>query len=225
MFSRRLQATRLRVLADLVRDKDVVDLRPTMDTAPCLATSTRSVLALVHSNNESDCEALNRHAANHHSINNFTALWPRDYHLVNDLPDGDAFLWWQQLKFWTNAANLELLRHRVSSGLIRPRAQAIVMFDLTQWRDSGDWQKMKPNATWWHETAFDERALCAATAPERHRALCESRACGTWLVASFDLDTAADRVPSNEVPHTDSHHGAFGVAGHAEEAPKCKENP
>ena len=91
--------------------------------------------------------------------------------------------------------------------------------------DAGEWQQLKPNATWWREVAFDERVHCFTHVSEARQALCSARACGTWLVARFPLHRDAMlraelQLRSGRAPRNWDH-GAPGVAGHAEKAGDC----
>ena len=219
----------LELLGSTLASKDVVDLRPTRDAAACLGARVSSLIALVHSDNETVCEALEQHATGEFQqpirhadqpAHNVSALCHRDFHLQSHLPgDADVFLWWQAQRFWSTHPILAYLRKSAAEGhLTRPKAAAIIMFDMTNWRDAGEWQALKRNATWWHEVAFDERSQCMATAPERHRPICSARACGTWLAASFPLRATDSPAAKDMVDHN---HGALGVAGHVATHPGC----
>jgi hypothetical protein len=204
--------------------RDVVDLRPTVDAAACYPRLARSVQALVHTDNDTFCEELERHAAERHGAN-FSAACHRDFHRPEHLPDGDIFVWWQMQKFWSTGAILAFLRARAEANAIRPNAVAMVLFDMTQWRDAAEFQAMKRDTTWWHEVAFDERQHCLSRVSDRHKPLCTTRACGSWIAASFPLhgetlkagETRADKLQLTP----DLSHGAAGVPGHAEGSPNC----
>jgi hypothetical protein len=201
--------------------KDVVDLRPTADAAACYPRLARSVTALVHHDNSSMCRELEQHASSRTRGGNYTAHCNIDYHTKAALPDADAFVWWQQLRFWDNGQLLSLLRSRPQ----RPGAVAMILFDMTQWRDAGNFQAMKKNATWWYEILFDERAHClryTTSAPERlrHQGLCTGksggRACGAWVAARFALDVSSMEWSEKEQDRTSNNFGgALGVSGHA----------
>lgn len=210
--------------SEVLAGQDVVDLRPTIDAAGCYSHRARSVQALVHPNhNATVCEQLEDHVraerSRHHDQQqhtimsarlNYTALCGRDFRArPADVPDGDLFLWWQQQRYWDHGAILGILRDRVSQGAIRRSANAIIMFDMTQWRDAGQWQGMKGQATWWHETAFDEREACRTLLPtERPQSICAGRACGTWLAARFPLVVLDDtQMKEWRKTLTDQSHG------------------
>ena len=126
-------------------------------------------------------------------------------------------------RFWMNGPILALLRDTAAHGLIRPHAVATILFDLTQWRDAGEWQGMKRNATWWAEASFDERSVCLQKAPERHKPLCATRGCGVWVAAAFPLHAKAIEIEKNMRSRrpVDRHHGAEGVEGRLDVPPNC----
>ena len=97
--------------------------------------------ALVHSDNATLCTELERHAKDAFRrvdrALNYSARCGVDFHQSGAMPGADVYLWWQQQKFWQTGAILTLLRDLAARGALRPRAEALVMFDLTQWRDAG----------------------------------------------------------------------------------------
>ena len=203
----------LTVISSRVSGRDVVDLRPTLDSTSCLSHRSGSLVALMNTANESSCQDFETfvHKAGGHQ---FSVMCGHDYH--RSVPDGDVYLWWQQTKFWINGAALALLQSQVVAGKIRASAEALIMFDMTSWRDAGDWQHMRPRVTWWHQVSFDEREQCKANLAERHHTLCSSgRACGQWIVAAFPLN-ASQREP--EVPPGVDFRSIKYVEGH-EDAP------
>ena len=192
----------LRVIAHRVAGLDVVDLRPSTDVASCLAHTAASFRALNPSSNLTVCAEFEARARQHHAgraANLSVVGCGSDYH--RGVPDADIYLWWQRLPGWTVGGTLSLLRGFAAGGHIRASAHAIIMFDLTSWRDAGDWQHMDSQATWWTQVAFDERVACARTLPESyHQPLCHSkttpkgvdpgRACGMWAAGAFALAPA-----------------------------------
>ena len=93
-------------------------------------------------------------------------------------------------RFWMNGPILALLRDTAAHGLIRPHAVATILFDLTQWRDAGEWQGMKRNATWWAEASFDERGpVPSEGARTAQAALCDAR---VWRVGGGCIPSACE---------------------------------
>ena len=224
----------LRVLAHLFKDKDVVDLRPTADADACYSHSARSVVAFGVVGNDSECSAYEAAVGRHNVIHaQLSVVCGKDFR--RDLPpDGDIFTWWQRLPMWANGAVLNLLKGAVARGAIRPSAHALILYDLTSWRDAGDWQHAQSDATWWHQSSFDERRECLATMAERHRPLCMStmtskglnpgRACGRWAAGLFPLNAnATPHNASKACPWASATGGALScVDGHADADLSCE---
>lgn len=200
----------LLVLAHLVKDRDVVDLRPALSSSSCLASTARSLTSLVHMN-QSRCDELATYVSEHSAFSqqhgeeqqerktrrlfehqtvqqsaNYSVRCMHDYH-AHGFPDADYYVWWQMLRFWDNGAIKRLLSGASDRGAIRRGASALLMYDMTQWRDAIDWQSTGSSATWHKEVPFDNVEHCLETAPEKHAAVCRQRGNGTWIVASFNV--------------------------------------
>ena len=179
----------LLVIARLIRGADVVDLRPGLGMAACLASHARSVTALVQTNS-SKCTELAAHVSAHaHTPHNVSVRCPHDFH-VSGFPDADFYLWWQMIRFWDSGVIRRMLVSSSASrgGPIRRGARALVLYDMTQWRDAISWQDTRMNATWHKEVTFDDVAHCLATVEASRQALCATRGNGSWIAATFDLD-------------------------------------
>ena len=150
--------------------------------------------------NESRCRALEDYvAANAHggATLNFTCS-NLDYFRVagknvlpaeNALPDADFYMWWSRLPFWSTGPILQTLRAARAKGQIRRTARALILFDMTQWRDAGIEQGMHSNATWSTSVGFDEVDSCHTLKPAdaKWQELCNHRANGSWVASTFAL--------------------------------------
>ena len=168
----------------VIKGYDVVDIRPGFDSASCLASSAKSLVALNKPLNESRCRQLEDYvAANAHGANsvNFTCS-NRDYFRVagksllaaeNTMPDADFYMWWSRLPFWSIGPILQTLRGAAARGHIRRTARALILFDMTQWRDAGIEQGMHANATWSTSVAagLTQRTPSHCSAPTAFRVL------------------------------------------------------
>ena len=205
----------MRAVAAYVKGKDVVDIRPTTDVAACLLRTARSVTSVVVSTNATMCASFEAtvHRTRHgHAPVNYSVLCSAsDY--KRGVPDGDVFIFWQRLPGWSVGGTRSILRAFAAEGRIRPTAVVLTLFDLTSWRDAGDWQGSEAAASWWHQAAFDERAECLRIStdliPARHQAQCRAvggakgtatagRACGRWAAGAFPLSPTLN---ASERPH------------------------
>ena len=204
----------LHVLAhSLFVGKDVVDLRPQADSDACYAHTAKSLLA-VHTamprpcptnslcNASTSCEDYQTHIRQQHGHTRYSAVCS-DFRSTRVVPDGDYYIWWQRQPYWANGLIVGLLRDAQAHGQIRSSARAVIMYDLTMWRDAADWQTAQLSAIWHETVAFDEREACLRQPwpdhPEKYRPLCRAvepgskavggRACGMWAAAVYPLDT------------------------------------
>ena len=217
--------TLLHGMARYVEGKAVVDIRPTTDVAVCfLHSGAASVTAIYTAKNHTQCEGFEASVRRQRRNANFSVICsPTDYHA--GVPDADVYVWWQRLPGWTVGGTLSLLRGFVASGRIRSSAHALIMFDLTSWRDAGDWQKRDMMSVWWFQAAFDERVQCSRLGlPPKYQSVClatagsstgmkptSGRACGRWAVGAFPL-VSSDSGSSAARPHNETFACPFSLA-------------
>ena len=189
-------ASLLLVLARVVKGAEVVDLRPSAGVAHCLSSAAKAYTALsVGSLNASRCHALEDAVHPEEQISEshtFACRENYDFH-KHGIPDADYIMWWQMLRFWTTPTVFSYLAHAGRHDRIRKTAHALLLFDMTQWRDAIDWQNVHMNATWHTQVAFDETELCLARHPTKAE-LCNTRANGSWIAATFPLSGYIDRL-------------------------------
>ena len=194
----------LKHVSHLIRGADVMDLRPGFDSAACFASFAKSLIAMNRPLNASRCVEMDAYVAAHaHKLHehtpNFTCSNDEYFALVGKsveavsqtrLPDMDVYLWWQRMPFWSTAALLEILRRAAAKGDIRHTARALVLFDMTQWRDAISEQSLHANATWTSgHVLFDEVEECISRHDEsaKSQVLCHGRANGSWIASMFAL--------------------------------------
>ncbi len=225
--------TLLRAVAAYVKDLEVVDIRPTEDVAACLLHTARSVRSVINSPNATYCAAFEdtvkslgsghheHHGHGHEKAANYSTVCSADYR--QGVPDGDVYVFWQRLPGWSVGGTVGVLRDFAKAGLIRPSARVVTLFDLTSWRDAGDWQHSDMMTTWWHQSGFDERTECVrvsgtARIPAKYQSLClavggakpnSGRACGMWAAGAFPLSPA---INASERPHSGTSRCPFSNA-------------
>lgn len=164
-----------------------------LDTAPCYASTAKSLTALTSDNNETHCAEAEAHVqavlTGVAAGGKFHAKCGTDFR--QGVPSADYYLWWSRLPLWHNGEILSNLRAAAAKGAIRSGGRAAILYDMTQWRDAGQWQNMdcEKNASFIRKVDFNDTARCFANENvlARHKPLCATRSTGAWNVAVFEL--------------------------------------
>ena len=132
------------------------------------------------------------------STGNFSVLC-QDYRNAC-IRDADIVTWWQQLPHLSNMAGLAHLARMQRRGLLKPSAEAALLFD-NKWRtDMTSFKQLKEYSRVRQRIAFDESRICEGMLDKADpdRRYCAKRSWGNFTLALFPIVRVADLALAEE---------------------------